>query len=174
MSMKHAVLALVVERRGYGYDLAQRLDERVGPGWKLNPSAVYPALDQLERAGLVSGTVRERGTRRSTRVVYTATEAGAAALDGWLDATSAPLEPVRSELYLRLAFAQPAHRTALLARLAAEARACEQLLARYATRAQHAPAASALIDAAVAARLRAELAWIEEARTVVAGEPAQT
>lgn len=42
MSLKHAVLALVVERRGYGYDLAHRLEERVGPAWRLNPSAIYP------------------------------------------------------------------------------------------------------------------------------------
>ena len=60
MSLKHAVLALVAERRGYGYELVQRFEERVGPGWQLNPSAVYPALDQLERGGLVTSTAAPR------------------------------------------------------------------------------------------------------------------
>ena len=84
MSLKHAVLALIVERRGYGYELVQRFEERVGPGWQLNPSAVYPALDQLERGGLVTSVARHGGTRRSPRIVYAATTAGEAALEAWL------------------------------------------------------------------------------------------
>ena len=53
MSLKHAVLGLVLERRGYGYDLVQRLTDRLGPAWQLTPSAVYFALDQLSDAGAV-------------------------------------------------------------------------------------------------------------------------
>jgi len=30
MSAKHAILGLVIERPGYGYQLAQRLEERFG------------------------------------------------------------------------------------------------------------------------------------------------
>ena len=163
MSLKHAILALVLERRGYGYELVQRFEERVGPGWRLNPSAVYPALDQLERDGLVTSAARHGGTRRSPRIVYAATPAGAAALDAWLAVTDAPLEPVRSELHLGLAFAQPRHRAALGARLAAHERACGELLGRY-PRAHGAP----LVDEAVVVRLRAELAWLAHARAALA------
>jgi len=165
MPLKHAVLALIVERRGYGYELVQRFDERVGPGWRLNPSAVYPALDQLERAGLVTTALRHGGTRRSPRVVYEATSAGVAALDGWLHTASAPPEPVRADLHLRLAFARGEHGTAVAAQLAAHERACGELLARYPR--PSANAAAALVDAAVVARLRAELAWLAEARAVM-------
>jgi DNA-binding PadR family transcriptional regulator len=169
MSLKHAVLALIVERRGYGYELVQRLEERIGPGWQLNPSAVYPALDQLERTGLATSTVRHSGTRRSPRVVYAPTTAGATALELWLR-TTAPPEPVRADLHLRLAFARPEHRAALAAQLAAHERACTGLLARY-PRAGTDPGAgldaALLIDAAVVARLRAELAWLAQARAVV-------
>src|SRR3569832_2025010 len=126
MSLQYAVLALVLERRGYGYDLAQRLEERVGPAWRLNPSAVYPALDQLERAGYVTGVARTRGTRRSPRVVYSATPAGAAALDAWLSEPAATPEPIRSELQLRLAFAREDDRATLLAQLTAHRSACEE------------------------------------------------
>src|SRR5512142_3471237 len=105
MPLKHAVLALIAERRGYGYELVQRFEARVGPGWQLNPSAIYPALDQLERAGLAASTLRRGGTRRSPRVVYAPTPAGEAALEAWLGAADAPPDPIRDELHLRLAFA---------------------------------------------------------------------
>lgn len=168
MSLKHAVLALVAERRGYGYELVQRLEERVGPGWRLNPSAVYPALDQLERGGLVTSAERRGGARRSPRIVYEPTSAGAAALDAWLRTTDAPPEPVRDDLHLRLAFARCEHRAALAAQLAAHERACAALLARYPRAHRDARAAtSGLVDDAVVMRLRAELAWLARARALL-------
>ena len=53
MSMKYAVLGLLVQRRGYGYDLVQRFEEQVGSAWQLNAGAIYVALDKLEQEGLV-------------------------------------------------------------------------------------------------------------------------
>ena len=166
MSMKHAVLALVAERRGYGYDLVQRFRDRVGPGWRLNPSAIYPALDQLERGGLVAAGGLRGGTRRSPRVAYAATDAGAAALETWLATPDMRPQPIRSELHLKLAFARDVHREALLAELTARERASTALLARCAPDAAT-PAARQLIDAAVAAQLEAELAWLHEARATI-------
>lgn len=163
MSLKHAVLALIVERRGYGYDLVQRFEERVGPGWRLNPSAVYPALDQLERGGLATSAVHRGGTHRSPRVVYAATDAGVAALDCWLRTTDAPPEPVRADLHLRIAFAGVEHRAALAQQLAGHERGCSELLSRY-PRDDAVGAAAALVDDAVVTRLRAELAWAARAR----------
>ncbi len=164
MALKHAVLALIAERRGYGYELVQRFEERVGPGWCLNPSAVYPALDQLERDGLAASTVRHGGSRRSPRVVYAPTAAGATALDVWQRTTHAPPEPVRADLHLRIAFARPEHRDALAARLAAHERDCVTLLARYPRDAAH---AVELLDDAVVTRLQAELEWTARARRSV-------
>jgi DNA-binding PadR family transcriptional regulator len=162
VSLTHAVLALVAERRGYGYELVQRFEARLGPAWRLNPSAVYPALDQLERRGLVTSAARHGGTRRSPRIVYAATPAGSAALDDWLGAAKPTPEPVRAELHLRLAFAQCRHRAALAGQLASHAHACEELLARYPR--PRTGAGPALVDAAVVIRLHAELAWLAHAR----------
>ncbi|HEU4700957.1 MAG TPA: PadR family transcriptional regulator [Conexibacter sp.] len=168
MSFAHAVLALVAERPSYGYELVGRFEERVGPAWRLNPSAVYPALDQLERSGRVTSATRRGGTRRSPRVVYAVTPAGLAALEAWRDTAPALPEPVRAELHLRLAFAQRAHLPSLTTQLDAHARACEQLLERYPR--PQTGVGSALVDAAVVARLRAELAWVEAARVTIAAE----
>jgi DNA-binding PadR family transcriptional regulator len=169
MPLKHAVLALVVERRSYGYELVQRFNERIGPGWQLNPSAVYPALDQLERSGLVASSARHGGTRRSPRIVYSPTTAGEAALEAWLCATEAAPEPIRAELHLRVAFAQHEHHDALATQFAAHERACERQLARY----PRAPAprsrpGSRLVDDAVVMRLQSELAWLAHARAQIA------
>jgi DNA-binding PadR family transcriptional regulator len=166
MSLKHAVLALIAERRGYGYDLVQRFEERVGPAWQLNPSAVYPALDQLERGGLATSAIQRGGTHRSPRVVYTATDAGRTALDAWLGTTDAQAEPVRSDLHLRLAFARDEHRDALAVQLAAHEQACTRLLARY-PRQTPPDRLVALVDDAVSARLRAELAWLRRSLAAV-------
>src|SRR6185436_15301521 len=53
MSVKYAVLGLLAQRRGYGYDLVQRFEEQVGPAWQLNAGAIYVAHDKLEQEGLV-------------------------------------------------------------------------------------------------------------------------
>lgn len=171
MPLKHAVLALVAERRGYGYDLVQRLERRVGPAWRLSPSAVYPALDQLERDGLVTSAAGRCGTRRSPRVAYAPTPAGLTALEAWLVTAGATPEPMRAELHLRLAFAHARHGDALAAQLAAHERAWRELLARYGRRAREPEAprgGTALVDAAVVARLHAELAWVAQARATLA------
>jgi len=169
MPLKHAILALVDERRGYGYELVQRFQERIGPGWRLNPSAVYPALDQLERDGLVTSVARYGGTRRSPRVLYAPTTTGEVALEAWLRATDAAPEPVRSDLHLRIAFARPQHHAALVAQLAAHERDRSALLERY-PRESDTPSATAgraLVDSAVAVHLRAELAWLALARATL-------
>ncbi|MFL5816660.1 MAG: PadR family transcriptional regulator [Conexibacter sp.] len=169
MSLKHAVLALISERRGYGYELVQRFEERVGPGWQLNPSAVYPALDQLERGGLVTSAARRGGTRRSPRIVYAATTAGEAVLETWLRATDAPPEPVRADVHLRIAFAGGEHNVALAAQLDAHERACVELLARYPRppRGGRHAVGPALVDDAVVTRLRSDLTWLAHARAAI-------
>lgn len=65
MSAKHAVLGLVIEHPGYGYQLAQRLDERFGSSG-FAPPGVYSALDQLSRDELVR-SASEKGAGPARR-----------------------------------------------------------------------------------------------------------
>ncbi len=97
MSVKYAVLGLLVQRRGYGYDLVQRFEEQIGPGWQLNAGAIYVALDKLEQDGLVRPiatedampATRRRTVRGAPRVVYEPTERG------WSVSTSGCASPPR-------------------------------------------------------------------------------
>lgn len=114
--LKYAVLGLVIEHRGYAYRLAQRLEELVGDAYELNASAVYTALNQLENADLIE--VDERAsvgaTRRSPRVVYSATIAGRAVFETWITAPPSKPDPIRYELVRKLAVSRAEHGVRLL------------------------------------------------------------
>jgi DNA-binding PadR family transcriptional regulator len=108
MSAKHAVLGLVIERPGYGYQLAQRLDERFGSSG-FAPSGVYSALDQLTRDDFVRSAGEMGGGRASRgapRTIYEATEEGVDHFEAWmLGSPSTP--PLRDELHMKIALCQP-------------------------------------------------------------------
>ena len=73
--LKGAILGLVLERPGHGYDLGARLRARLGPSWAIDPKRLYRMLDQLERASLISGAVEsDPDNPRLQRTVYSATE----------------------------------------------------------------------------------------------------
>lgn len=108
MSAKHAVLGLVIERPGYGYQLAQRLDERFGSSG-FAPSGVYSALDQLSRDELVrsAGELGAGPARRAApRTIYEATEEGVEHFEAWMLDTS-PAPPLRDELHMKIALCRP-------------------------------------------------------------------
>jgi DNA-binding PadR family transcriptional regulator len=115
MSAKHAVLGLVIERPGYGYQLAQRLDERFGSSG-FAPSGVYSALDQLSRDELVrsAGEMGAGPARRAApRTIYEATEEGIDHFEAWmLDPSPAP--PLRDELHMKIALCRPRNLSRLI------------------------------------------------------------
>jgi DNA-binding PadR family transcriptional regulator len=101
MSVKQAVLGLVIERPGYGYELVQRFEERIG-GWRPSKTAVYPALLRLHTAGLVQR--REEASAHRNVTWYEATEDGRDEFRAWLR-TPPELMPMRDEMYVKIAFA---------------------------------------------------------------------
>lgn len=101
MSVKQAVLGLVIERPGYGYELVQRFEERIG-GWRPSKTAVYPALLRLHTAGLVQRRAEASAHRNVTW--YEATDQGRDEFRAWLS-TPPELMPMRDEMYVKIAFA---------------------------------------------------------------------
>ncbi|HEY8304726.1 MAG TPA: helix-turn-helix transcriptional regulator [Solirubrobacteraceae bacterium] len=120
MSAKNVVLGLVIERPGYGYDLACRLRARFGSSG-FAPTGVYSALDQLSAEALVRSAGRaahDSNERAAPRTIYEATPEGIDRFEQWmLDASS--LAPVRDELYMKLALSKP-HNLKRLIELARE------------------------------------------------------
>jgi DNA-binding PadR family transcriptional regulator len=183
--MKNAVLGLIVERRGYGYDLIRRFNDRFGAAWNLNQSTVYAAIDDLYRDGLVTaldqtGVPRgERGAapRRSLKVIYEATPEGTERFLTWLTAPIGKVEPVRSEIYLKVALATQEHALALLAVIDAHIDACADALAEQlaayeldgdgAREVSWPVAAGYFINDASIGRLQTDLAWLRRVRAGV-------
>jgi len=70
--IRTALLAVLVEGPGHGYDVMQKLEDKTGGAWRPSPGSVYPTLQLLEDEGLV------RSTERDGKRVFEITDAGRA------------------------------------------------------------------------------------------------
>jgi DNA-binding PadR family transcriptional regulator len=175
MSAKNAVLGLVIERPGYGYDLARRLQERFGSSG-FAPTGVYSALDQLSSDELVrsAGARTDAGNvRAAPRTIYEATPKGVDHFEEWMLGCSS-LAPVRDELYMKIALSKPHN----LARLIELARSQEEdCLARLQALKQTATSrgvprdwsevAVLLVRDAEIKQLQARVEWLQKARVIM-------
>jgi DNA-binding PadR family transcriptional regulator len=181
MSVKYAVLGLLAQRRGYGYDLVQRFEEQVGPAWQLNAGAIYVALDKLEQEGLVrplmgeagAPVTRRRTTRGAPRVIYEATPKGLERFEDWMAARSS-MSPIREELHLKLALSQPRNLPRLVDLTYEQEQACLERLEEYlgsasfdellATSQPWSAVASVMVRDAEIAHLQATVEWLRRIR----------
>jgi DNA-binding PadR family transcriptional regulator len=176
MSAKNAVLGLVIERPGYGYDLARRLEERFGSSG-FAPTGVYSALDQLSSEELVcsAGSKADAtNVRAAPRTIYEATPKGVGHFEEWMLGCSS-LAPVRDELYMKIALSKP-HNLARLIELAQTQE--EDCLARLedltqpSTRSRGGPRAWSdvavlLVRDAEIKQLQARVEWLQKARAIM-------
>lgn len=164
--LRASLLALVLERPTHGYDLANRLADRLGAGWSIVPKDIYRLLEGLEEDGLLSVSEEREEGRRQTRLVYYPTELTAPAVSSWMD-TLIPKEPMRIGIRAKVAFARESDARPLVLALRAYERECLRLL-------QLAPVGPSvlswkgtLLDCtrdAVDAQLRCEVEWARRTR----------
>jgi DNA-binding PadR family transcriptional regulator len=176
MSAKNAVLGLVIERPGYGYDLARRLEERFGSSG-FAPTGVYSALDQLSSEALVrSAGPRAEATneRAAPRTIYEATPKGIDRFEEWMLGSSS-LAPVRDELYMKIALSRPHNLSRLIELAQSQEEACLSRLEELrqpATRTRGAPkawpeVAVLLVRDAEIKQLQARVEWLQKARAIM-------
>ena len=176
MSAKNAVLGLVIERPGYGYDLARRLEERFGSSG-FAPTGVYSALDQLSAEALVRSAGNKAGAdsgRGAPRTIYEATPEGIERFERWmLDSSS--LAPVRDELYMKLALSRPHNLPRLIELAQAQEEECLdrlQALRRSSARPKPTPpewpdVAVLLVRDAEIKQLQGRVEWLQKARSIM-------
>jgi DNA-binding PadR family transcriptional regulator len=87
-ALRLLVLGLIAEEPRHGYDIIRVLRERFQGSYSPSPGSIYPILQQLSDAGLVSST--SHGPRRR----FAITEAGTA----WLSEQSAELDAIKAQL----------------------------------------------------------------------------
>lgn len=176
MSAKNAVLGLVIERPGYGYDLARRLEERFGSSG-FAPTGVYSALDQLSSEELVrnAGSRADGANERAApRTIYEATPKGIDHFESWMLGCSS-LAPVRDELYMKIALSRPHNLSRLIELAQSQEEACLSRLEELrqpATRTQGAPkawteVAVLLVRDAEIKQLQARVEWLQKARAIM-------
>lgn len=104
MSIRHGLLALLVEGDAYGNQLRTEFEDRTGGTWPLNIGQVFQTLDRLVRDGLVTtaGTAGQELPPQA-RTLYAATPAGRAEVSRWFVEPVVRIPAPRDELSIKLA-----------------------------------------------------------------------
>jgi DNA-binding PadR family transcriptional regulator len=99
MSVRHALLALLVDGPKFGLKLQQDFEMKTGEVWPLNVGQVYSTLQRLERDGLVeSDGEAGTGPQKDFRI----TSAGKLELEEWLRTPPDDDVPPRDELVIKV------------------------------------------------------------------------
>jgi len=78
----YVVLGMVRLGARSGYEIKRTVEQSIRFFWTISQVQIYPSLERLERAGLITGRADPRGRRR--RRVYEITGQGEEALRQWL------------------------------------------------------------------------------------------
>ena len=103
-----ACLGILYERPAHGWAVASRLrpDGDIGRVWYLSRPLTYRAIDQLAARGWIEAVAEEAGAGGPNRTILAATRAGRAQFRTWLRTPVEHLRDLRSELLLKLVFAE--------------------------------------------------------------------
>ena len=102
--IKAAVVGVLLEAPGHGYDVAKRVNQRMGV-WAVDPKRIYEPLKQLEDAKLVWSREEPIPRPPGFRKVYYPTDAARGARDDWFGSPPA-LSVMRADIHARLAFSK--------------------------------------------------------------------
>src|ERR1039457_6027014 len=95
MSARHVLLGLLLDRPAYPYQLADRLEQRLGPSWQVDSGQLYKTVKLLERGGLierVDDAAENRGTdNRAERHVFSITQRGIEEVERWFGEAARPV-----------------------------------------------------------------------------------
>lgn len=106
MSAKHALLGLLLDRPAYRYQLGDRLQERLGPAWKINSGQLYQTIERLESDGLIERT-DQAADEQHDRHVFAITMTGADEFERWFDVTLSRARLLRRPLLVKITLAGP-------------------------------------------------------------------
>jgi len=101
MSVRHGLLALLLEQPRHGYELRAEFERRTGSTWPLNVGQVYTTLARLERDGAVEGGEENDAGQKQ----YVLTGPGRAEIEQWFATPVRRESRPRDELSVKLALA---------------------------------------------------------------------
>jgi DNA-binding PadR family transcriptional regulator len=176
VSAKHALLGLLLERPAYPYQLANRLEQRLGPAWKVNSGQLYQTIKSLQRDGLIE-RVQGGSSEHEDRHVFSVTGEGVLEFERFFAKEGEAVRLCRRPLLVKITFAGPEHLQEALVKVDAYERECAEQLARVARLREQLPADEALLRAdqlllrlnlsADVFQLEGELRWARHAREML-------
>jgi DNA-binding PadR family transcriptional regulator len=103
MSVRNAILGLLIPKARHGYELRAAFEAVVGgdANWDVKPAQIYTTLDRLEEAGLVTRDSDLGEGEEPSRRIYAITPAGEQALQEWFTCGVTP-EHQRDEFFVKL------------------------------------------------------------------------
>lgn len=180
LSTKHVVLGLVIERRGYGYDLQRRFNTRFR-FLSLSEKVTYRALDALEEEGWIESVGEKqqgRTERGAPRVIYDATESGREEFSRWI-AEPCEIGIAREMVHVKLVLSQPPDWPRVVQLTESLEKQCLTAMREIQTGGVLSfdqladpeipwdAVASMLVDDAECARLEAMIGWLQRVRVLV-------
>ncbi len=112
MALEHALLVSLSERPASGLDLARRFDRSIGFFWHATHQQIYRVLARMVDDGWVE-VEHVAQTGRPDKKVYAVSAVGRGVLADWL-AEPTPMEPLRSEIAVKMRGASFGDRAAAL------------------------------------------------------------
>lgn len=176
----YALLGLLMERDAYAYELADRMQSRLG--WDVNSGQVSQAMRLMERRGLVRAVANPTGRehKRKDRIVYSITKKGIDAFGRWFgeDSNEPRSARVRRPLLVKINLAGGADRLAgTLSQIDSYEEQCVRQLKALHTEREGLPFGEAPLRAdhfllrlgllGDIFQLEAELSWVRNARESV-------
>lgn len=177
MSTKHGLLGLLLQGSSYPYQLADRLEKRLGPSWLVDSGQVYKTIGQMEELGLIELVDRGGGDQDERRRFFAITERGAEEFEKWFQATTDRVKLPRRPLLLKITVSGPERLDEVLKQLEAyelDCTICLQEILRTREEIPH-PGPELRADhlflrvnlGADIAHLEGELKWARDARDVI-------
>lgn len=176
MSAKHALLGLLLDRPAYPYELADRMQRRLGPAWKVNSGQLYQTIKALEQDGLIE-RVRGGSPDYEGRHVFELTDRGAQEFERFFAGAPEAVRLSRRPLLAKITFAGPERLEQALAKVDDYERECAQRLAQTSRLREDVPVDGPLLRAdhlllrlnlsADAFQLEGELRWARHAREML-------
>ncbi len=176
MSAKYALLGLLLDRPAYPYELADRLQARLGPTWAINSGQLYQTIASLEEDGLierVEGAVKGRKDRH----IFEITDPGAEDFERWFGDTLGGARLSRRPLLVKVTLAGPKRIAGALAQIESYELDCAARLTELSRKREEIPDQGAQVRAdhvllrlnlsADIFQLEGELRWATHAREMV-------
>lgn len=144
MALEHALVVALSEKPGSGLDLTRRFEKSFGFFWHATHQQIYRVLARMVDDGLLDVEVVAQ-TGRPDKKVYAVTDAGRTWIAEWIG-TPTPMEPLRSDIAVKMRAATLGNRDELLANVRTARDDHRVRLAHYRQLEQSYPALADLTD----------------------------